>query len=172
MECVLASGKPQLDSESSLIPAFIRYNGVFYDTVWRTAGFEPWINAATGKGNVLILSALYGFIQPFTGIKMYNIRLSDVPGYCKRFLRQILERIILENGFEKTYFLTSKTYYAPFYSLKQKHGIYRVKLLDHEQRVILGRYGSDYYREAGLLFTAIFTGKKIIGGKAEYVELE
>jgi len=61
------------------------------------------------------------------------------------------------------YFLTSKEYSKPF---KNKlDNLYRVVLLDRSDMEIRGAYGTEYYSEAGKLFTSLVTGRHIPGKK-------
>ena len=155
--------------KSKEYPAYLRYSGSFYNSVWDNGGFDVWEKVIKDMWKVLILSAYYGFLKITDPISDYNLQISRLNAGCKQVLPKVLDSIIKTNGVEKVYLLTSKEYSKPF---KNKlDNLYRVVLLDRSDMEIRGAYGTEYYSEAGKLFTSLVTSRHI-PGKTNSIELE
>jgi len=75
-------------------PAYLRYNGRFYESVWGQRGIEVWMRVANDNWKVLILSTFYGFLSITDPIGNYDLRLSNLNNKCRKLLPEILELII------------------------------------------------------------------------------
>ena len=149
-------------------PAFLRYNGAFYLSVWDRGGVKVWEKVITDKWKVLILSSYYGFLRITDPINDYNLYMKKVNVKCRAMLQGILKSIMETNNIEEVYFLTSKTYAEQF--VNGSVNAYRVRLYDAHRIEIRGSMGRDYYREVGSLFASIIDGQ--LYGKTKYVYLE
>ncbi|WP_456330625.1 peroxide stress protein YaaA [Archaeoglobus sp.] len=167
-KCTKAEHETALNP-SKMYPAYLRYCGFFYNSVWELGGIEVWKKVVDDGWRVLILSAFYGFLRITDPINDYSLRISELSAKCKRILLEILRSIIKTNGIDRVYFLTSKEYSKPF--RKKMIDLYRVILLDSSNNKIIGSYGKEYYSEAGRLFASLVTGKDF-HGKTHFVELE
>lgn len=71
------------DASGKYMPALARYEGYLYSVEGLEAAIKRVI--ATGDGpKIMILSALYGPLDPFSPIQDYNLRMSDPPARAWR----------------------------------------------------------------------------------------
>jgi len=150
--CVAERYRAVTDPSSRELAACLRYSGVFYKQI----PLELWQELFGWP--VLILSAYYGLIRPTDGIRYYDLSMNRVSKSCKRLLPSAFREYMLQEGFERALFLSSKTYAEPFTGVG---GAYIIEFYEGGRR-ISGVVGRDHYRMAGLLVTSLLEGSPLI----------
>lgn len=71
----------QNDTSGAYLPAIDRYSGSLYSVITNFSSFIKINTNRINKPKLIILSALYGPLHPFTLIQDYNLKMSDSPAY-------------------------------------------------------------------------------------------